>query len=136
MTGTLHEAIVAQVPEAIIAADRDGMITVWNAGAEALFGFARDEALGASLDLIIPERLRAAHWAGMRRAITARRTQGGPQVRTTRGVHKSGRPLYVDLSFALLTDAAGEVVGAVAVGRDATARWLEERARRQAAPPD
>jgi PAS domain S-box-containing protein len=134
MTWTLYEAIVAQVPEAIVAADLDGTITVWNGGAEALFGFTRDEALGASLDLIIPERFRAAHWAGMRRAIAAGRTQGGPQVRTTRGVHKTGRPLYVDLSFALLTDASGRIVGAVAIGRDATARWLEARARRGETP--
>jgi PAS domain S-box-containing protein len=124
------QAIVEQAPDAVIFADREGTIRLWNRGAEAVFGFPAEEALGRSLDLIIPERLRQAHWTGMRRAIDAGRARGGNRVRTTRSLHKDGRRLYVDLSFGLIVDAAGAVVGAVAVGRDCTERYLADKAMR------
>ena len=127
----LFEAIVRQMPDAVIFSDRDGIIRAWNPGAELLFGFAASEALGGSLDMIIPERLRPAHWAGFRRAIAEARTQGGNQVRTTRSLHKDGRTLYVDLSFAVITDALGAATGALAVGRDGTARYLAEKKLRE-----
>lgn len=127
---SLSQAIVDQAPDAIIFADRDGTIRVWNRGAEAVFGFAAAEVLGESLDVIIPERLRAAHWEGFRRAIDAGQTKYGNRVMTTRSVHKNGSKLYVDLSFGLVKDRAGVVTGALAVGRDCTARYLSERALR------
>ena len=127
----LFQAIVEQTPDAVIFADREGLIRVWNRGAEAVFGFAAEEALGQSLDLIIPERLRAAHWQAFDRAIGNGRTQYGNQVRTTRSIHKDGRKLYVDLSFGLITDAAGAVVGSVAVGRDGSERFLSAKALRE-----
>lgn len=126
----LFEAIVEQIPDAVVFADRDGVIRLWNRGAEAVFGFAANEVLGQSLDVIIPERLRPAHWQGFQRAIDNGRTRYGNQVRTTRSIHKDGRKLYVDLSFGLVTDAAGTVVGAVAVGRDCSERYLSEKALR------
>lgn len=126
----LFQAIVEQAPDAVIFADRKGMIRLWNRGAEAVFGFPADEVLGKSLDLIIPERLRQSHWTGMRRAIDEGCARGGNRVRTTRSLHKDGRRLYVDLSFGLIVDAAGAVVGAVAVGRDCTERYLAEKAMR------
>jgi PAS domain S-box-containing protein len=127
----LYEAIAWQIPDAVIFADVDGVIRFWNRGAEAVFGFAADEALGHSLDLIIPERFRPAHWTAFRRAVDDRRTRLGSQVRTTRSIHKDGRTLYVDLSFGLVIDAAGRVAGAVAVGRDCTERYAGEKALRQ-----
>ena len=127
----LFQAIVEQTPDAVIFADRDGVIRLWNFGAEAVFGFAADEVLGRSLDAIIPQRLRHAHWAGFRRAIDEGRTRYGNQVRTTRSIHKDGRRLYVDVSFGLVTDAAGTVAGAVAVGRDCSERHLAEEALRE-----
>jgi len=133
LPAAVYEAIVDQVVDALVYSDREGLIRVWNRGAEALFGFAAHEALGASLDLIIPERLRAAHWAGFHRAIEAGSTRGGAQVRRTRAIHKDGRRLYVDMSFALVTDGDDEVIGSVAMARDATARQEEEAARRTAA---
>lgn len=125
-----YEAIVEKIPDAVIFADRDGVIRVWNPGAEAVFGFAAGEVLGRSLDVIIPERLRAGHWEGFRRAIDNGKTRYGNQVRTTRSIHKDGRKLYVDLSFGLVADANGAVVGAVAVGRDCSDRYESERALR------
>ena len=125
------EAIVEQTPDAIIFADCDGLIRVWNRGAEAVFGFSAAEVVGRSLDVIVPERFRAAHWAGFRQAVECGRTQHGGQVRTTRSMHKLGGTLYVDLSFGLVRNEAGSVIGSVAVGRDCSARYLSEKALRE-----
>ena len=127
---TLSAAIVEQIQDAVIFTDCEGVIRLWNRGAQAVFGFAGDEVLGRSLDVIIPERWRPAHWQAFRRAIANGRTQGGSQVRTTRSIHKDGRKLYVDLSFGLVIDAMGTVVGAVSVARDCSARYRSEQALR------
>jgi PAS domain S-box-containing protein len=126
----LCQALIEQLPDAVVFADCDGVIQGWNEGAEAVFGFAASEVLGQSLDVIIPERLRASHWDGFRRAIDSGKTRHAGQVRTTRSLHKDGRKLYVDLSFGVVTDAAGNVAGAVAVGRDCSQRHLSEKALR------
>ena len=126
----LFQAIVEQAPDAIIFADRGGAIRVWNSGAETVFGYTAAEVLGKSLDVIIPERLRGAHWEGFRRAIETGQTKHGNRVLTTRSIHKNGSKLYVDLSFGLVSDEAGAVIGAIAVGRDGTARYLSEGASR------
>ncbi len=126
----LFEAVVEQAPDAIIFADCDGAIRVWNRGAETVFGYSAAEVLGKSLDVIIPERLRSAHWEGFRRAIAAGQTKYGNRVLTTRSVHKDGSKLYVDLSFGLVRNRAGAVAGALAIGRDCTARYLSDNALR------
>jgi len=126
----LFRSIVDQAPVSIILADREGVIRAWNRASESLFGFAAGEVLGQSLDVIIPERLREAHWQGYDRALGSGETKYSGRVMTTRAVHKDGRKLYVDFSFGMLKDAAGAVVGAMAVGRDATERYLAERAGR------
>jgi len=126
----LFRSIVDQAPGSIILADREGVIRAWNRASESLFGFAAGEVLGQSLDVIIPERLREAHWQGYDRALGSGETKYSGRVMTTRAVHKDGRKLYVDFSFGMLKDAAGAVVGAMAVGRDATERYLAERAGR------
>jgi PAS domain S-box-containing protein len=119
-------AIVEQACEAIVCVDLTGTIRIWNRGAQDVFGFSAKDALGHSLDLIIPERFRQAHWAGFERAIANGRTRLGSQVRTTRALHKDGRKLYVDLSFGLITAPDGKVVGALGVGREGSARYLAE----------
>ncbi|HEX2827581.1 MAG TPA: PAS domain S-box protein [Burkholderiales bacterium] len=126
----LNAALVAQSPDAIILSDREGNIEVWNAAAERIFGHRADEVLGRSLDVIIPERLRAAHWAGFDAALASGREKYAGRVLTTRSMHKDGSKLYVDLAFALIRDAAGAVTGVVATARDCTARYEEERALR------
>ena len=126
----LYKGVVEQLPDAVVVADPDGGILVWNRAAEALFGFTAAEAIGSSLDIIIPERFRAAHWEGFRRAVENGRTRLGSQVRTTRSMHKLGHKLYVDLSFGLVTDAAGAVIGSMAVARDCTARYEADKALR------
>jgi PAS domain S-box-containing protein len=128
--GELHRAIVEQAQDAVIFADREGVIRLWNRGAEIIFGWGEAEAIGRPLTLIIPEKFRHAHDEGFRRAVQTGQIRHDGRVLTTRAQHKWGSRLYVDLSFGLLKDAGGTVTGVFAIGRDATARHLEEVARR------
>lgn len=123
--------LVEQTADAIIFADREGRIRIWNAAAEALFGFPRTAAIGQSLDLIIPERLRAAHWEGFHRAVANGHTRLGGRAVITRSVNAAGVTIYVEMSFALVSDDGGEVLGSVAVARDATQRREAERQLQQ-----
>lgn len=118
----LAEWIIDQVSDALVYADRTGTILRWNGAACRLFGFRADEALGHSLDLIIPEHLRRAHWMGYHAAVQSGtlKLQGRPT--RTRAVHKMGHKLYVEMSFALVKNPEGVVIGAVAMARDATER--------------
>lgn len=126
----LSQAIVDQAPDAIIFADRGGVIRIWNRGAERIFGYPAADALGASLDLIIPERFRRPHWEGFQRAIETGVTKYADRVLTTRSAHRDGSKLYVDLSFGLVTDDGGAILGALAIGRDCTARYAADAALR------
>ncbi|HZY17752.1 MAG TPA: PAS domain S-box protein [Ramlibacter sp.] len=123
----LAEWILEQTTDALVYADAQGTIARWNPAAERLFGFTAAEARGRSLDLIIPEHLRAAHWSGFRRAVSSgsARLTGRPAV--TRALHKSGARLHVEMTFALVKDDAGTVVGSVAIARDVTERVQKER---------
>lgn len=125
--------IVAEVNDALIYIDAGGIIRVWNRQAAAVFGFSAEEALGQSVDLIIPEDLRARHWHGFDNAMAQGRTRHGAEVRTTRALRKNGQRLYVDMSFSIVTDADGHALGSVAMARDVTERYLAEKARRKAA---
>ena len=122
----LCKRIVDASSEAVIFADREGRIRLWNRGAELVFGHAAADVLGERLDIIIPERLRRAHWDAFDRSIETGRTKHTDRVLTTRSVHKNGSRLYVDLSFGLVKDANGFVLGAFAIGRDCTRRYLAE----------
>jgi PAS domain S-box-containing protein len=125
--GALSERIIDDMADAMIYANRSGVIERWNRAAEALFGFTAAEALGDRLDLIIPEHLRAAHWRGFDAAMASGTTRLHGRATVTRAVDKSGRKLYVEMSFALVRDPQGEVCGTVAVARDVTARVEQER---------
>ena len=129
----LGELILEQTAEALIYSNREGIVERWNAGAVALFGYAAVEALGQSMDLMIPEHLRAAHWRGFNAAMASGtlRLNGRPTI--TRGLHKTGQKLYVEMSFALVRDSAGAVMGSVAVARDVTERVEREKAAAKAA---
>ncbi len=128
---TLSQALIEHLADAVIFADRAGLIQVWNAGAEAVFGYSSAEVLGRRLDVLIPERLRPAHWAGFDAAIEAGHMKHGRESMTTRSIHRDGSDLYVDLSFALVKDGAGQVMGAVAVARDITGRAQAEKESRR-----
>jgi PAS domain S-box-containing protein len=125
----LADEILDQVADALIYANRTGAIIRWNRACNALFGYSAEEALGQSLELIIPEHLRAAHWSGFDAAVAkgTLKLQGRPTL--TRALHKSGRRLYVEMTFAIVKgDAGSEVLGAVAMARDVTDRVERERA--------
>lgn len=128
----LADLILEQMAEAVVYADRAGLIERWNGGATAVFGFGADEALGQSLDLIIPEHLRAAHWRGYDAAMSSGTLRLAGRPTLTRGLHKSGRKLYVEMSFSLVRDAEGRVIGSVAVARDVSERVNREKAARDA----
>jgi len=100
-------ALLEGLQEALIVSDTDGVIRYWNPAAERIFGHAREEALGQSLNLLIPERFRPAHDAGFARAVASGRLRTGTRVLRTRSNHKDGRKLYVDFTFALLKNPAG-----------------------------
>ncbi len=131
-TSALAEWIIEQVSDALIYIDQAGNIVRWNQAACSLFGYSVAEMLGNSLDPIIPIHLRAAHWAGFNAAMANGTTklQGRPTL--TRAVHKSGRKLYVEMTFALVQDAGGAAIGSVAMARDVTERVEKERAMRSA----
>lgn len=130
----LEALILEQAAEAVIYADRQGVIERWNAAATAMFGFSAAEAIGHRLDLMIPEHLRKAHWRGFDAAMANGKTRLGGRPTLTRGLHKSGQKLYVEMSFALVLDDAGLALGSVAVARDVTERVEREKAAAAAAP--
>jgi PAS domain S-box-containing protein len=119
------------VGDAIIAAGPDGTILLWNRAAERIFGYTEEEALRHSLDLIIPERLRARHWEGYKRVMQTGETRYGTQVLRVPAVHKDGRSLSIAFTVGLLSSPKQEVQAIVAIMRDETSRWEEERALRQ-----
>ena len=127
----LQELLIEQSPDAVIFADSAGMIRIWNAAAERIFGFTKNDALGANLNIIIPERLRDAHWRGFERALAERTTKYAGQALPTRAVRSDGSQIYVELTFAIVIDAKGDVLGALAHARDITKRFEKERADRK-----
>ena len=120
------ERFVQVAGDAVIAVGTDGKITLWNLAAERIFGYSNDEALGKSLDLIIPERFRERHWHGFREVAQSGQTKYGADVLRVPALHKDGRPLSIAFTVALLS-SAGRVESIVAIVRDDTQRWQEER---------
>jgi PAS domain S-box-containing protein len=123
----LFRRIVEEMPEAVVFADRQGVVRLWNRAAETMFGYSAAEALGQSLDLIIPERFRARHWEGYRHVMTTGVTSYGQRLLAVPAMRKDGQRISIEFSIALLKDERGEVTGAAAVVRDVTARWQAER---------
>jgi PAS domain S-box-containing protein len=120
--------IVRAAGDAVIVADPDGAIRYWNAAAEAMFGHAADEALGASLDIVIPERLRERHWEGYRQTMATGETKYGGETLSVPAVRADGARISVEFTVALVRDDSGAVTGIAAVMRDVTAAWEERRA--------
>ena len=129
----LAECILDQAADAMIFADRSGTIRRWNLASAVLFGLTAEEALGQNLDLIVPGHLRAAHWRGFDDAMAngVLKLQGRPTL--TRALHKSGRKLYIEMTFALVA-VDGVAQGAVAMARDVTERVLRQKAAQTDAP--
>jgi len=125
------QALVWAMGDAVIGAGTDGAIVLWNPAAERMFGFTAEEALGGSLDLIIPERFRNRHWNGYQQVMRTGRTRYGSDVLRVPALHKDGRTLSIAFTVALLYTRENEVQTIVAIVRDETSRWQEDRALRQ-----
>jgi PAS domain S-box-containing protein len=123
----LYRALVEGCPDAIVVADRAGVIRFWNAGAEATFGHTAAQALGQSLDIIVPESLRQRHWAGYDAVMASGTTKYGSESLKVPALHRSGDRLSIEFRVLLLRNARDAVVGIAAFLRDVTAAWKEQQ---------
>jgi PAS domain S-box-containing protein len=126
------DRLVAGMSDAVVFADADGVIRLWNRGAARIFGFEESEALGQPLDIIIPEGLRSRHWHGYRATmLTGQSRYGDGQVLSVPAMRKDSRRISVDFTIVPFTDDAGQMIGIAAIMRDVTARFDELRALRK-----
>ena len=130
--GQFAARLVSGMADAIVYADAEGVIRFWNGGATRIFGFTEAEAVGQSLDIIIPERLRVRHWEGFRTTMrTGESRYGEGQLLSVPAIRKDGAPLSVEFTIVPFTDDGGRMVGIAAIMRDATARFEELRGLRR-----
>lgn len=122
------EQLVSAIGDAVLVSDATGVITLWNPAAERMFGYTESEALGKSLDLICPERLRKRHWDGYHKSMETGETRYGNDVLKVPAVHKDGRSMSIAFTVAMLYAPDGKVGAIAAVIRDETGRFNEERA--------
>ena len=128
MDERLYRQVVEGSPDAIILGDPEGIIRLWNAGATAIFGFTAAEAVGQSMDLIIPERLRGRHWDGYRKVMaTGTSRYGAGDLLAVPAIRKDGSSLSVEFTIQMLKDEAGCITGLVAILRDVTKRFQREK---------
>lgn len=131
-TSVLADAVLHTSSDAIVASDKDGMVQFWNAGAERIFGYTSGDAMGKSLDIIIPERLRARHWQGYRQVMaTGESRYGHGDVLAVPGSRKDGTGVSLEFTIVPLRDETGQMIGMAAIMRDVTSRFEEMRALRQ-----
>ena len=125
-------AILSTSSDAVIAADQRGIIFFWNPGAERIFGYASKDAVGKSLDIIIPERLRKRHWDGYQHVIeTGKSRYDHGDILSVPGITKDGAQISVEFTIVPLRDGAGSMTGMAAIMRDVTKRFEETRALRE-----
>lgn len=123
----LCQKIVEDTHMAVVFADRDGIIRLWNSGAEGMFGYRADEALGQTLDLIVPERQRARHWEGYSKVIATGVSKYGRQVLAVPANTKDGRRISIEFNVTLVHAPTGELLGVAAILQDVTARWQQQK---------
>jgi PAS domain S-box-containing protein len=123
----LSQAIVEESQDAFIFADRDGIVRLWNSGAEAMFGYKADEMIGQLLDLIIPDRQRERHWTGYRKVMETGVTRYGRELLAVPAIRKDSTRISIEFTITLPRDSAGRVLGAAAIIRDVTQRWQRDK---------
>jgi PAS domain S-box-containing protein len=129
---TLGEAILSTQSDALVAADRNGTIVFWNPGAERIFDYSNAEAMGQSLDIIIPARLRGRHWEGYRRVMDGGESRyDHGELLAVPGITKQGRDLSLEFTIVPLRTSSGGLIGLAAIMRDVTKRFEETRALRR-----
>ncbi len=123
----LCQRIIADSNDAIMYSDRAGLIRLWNRGAERMFGYTKSEALGQSLDLIIPDNLRGRHWEGYFRVMASGSSHYSVDLLSAPALRKDGTRISTEFSMVLVKGADGKVQGVAAVIRDVSARWQREK---------
>ena len=123
--------LVEDSPDAVLVADREGMIRYWNRGAELIFGYTASEAVGQSLDLIIPENLRGRHWEGYWQVMSSGETKYKTGLLSAPGQRRDGSRVSLQFSMIMLRDEAGAMLGCGTVMRDVTAQWEKEKKLRE-----
>jgi PAS domain S-box-containing protein len=123
----LAAKILEGASDAILAADRGGVIRLWNRGAEEMFGFTAAEMIGGSMDVIIPERLRQRHWEGWDRVMETGVTRYGKDVLAVPALRKDGSTISIEFTIQLLRDESGAIWGPAAIIRDVTTRFRREK---------
>ena len=126
----LCREIIDHTPLAVVFGDREGIIRLWNSGAELMFGFSAAEAVGQSMDIIVPEKHRPKHWEGYVRVMQTGITKYGREVLSVPALTKSGKRISIEFNVALLRDETGQVAGVAATITDVTARWERDKALR------
>ncbi|UOK73249.1 PAS domain S-box protein [Ancylobacter polymorphus] len=125
----ISDALLDSAADAVVVSDAEGDIVLWNPGAERIFGFTEEEALGRSLDIIIPEPFRARHWEGYRETVASGQSRyGAGDMLAVPGLTSDGRRISLEFTIALIKDPAGKVTGMAAVLRDITPRFEEMKA--------
>ena len=125
--GWLCQKIVDESHVAIIFGDKEGKILLWNSGAEEMFGWTATEAVGQSMDMMIPEKHRARHWEGYDRVMQTGITKYGRNLLAVPAQTKEGRRISVEFNISLLRSPEGEIIGAAATMQDVTARWERDK---------
>jgi PAS domain S-box-containing protein len=123
----LCRRIVENSPMAIMFADREGKIRLWNSGAETVFGYTEKEALGQSLDLIVPERQRQRHWEGWDKVMASGVTKYGRDPLAVPAMRKDGSRISIEFNVVLVRTDSGELAGVAAMVQDVTARWQKQK---------
>ena len=127
----LYQHIIEGTQDAIIFADREGVIQLWNTGAETMFGYHPEEAVGQSLDLIIPDQLKARHWEGYHKVMATGVTRYGREVLAVPARRKDGTRISIEFTIVMLRDGANNVAGTAAIIRNVTTRWQQEKALKE-----
>ncbi len=121
-------ALVNAVGDAVVACDVAGAVVLWNPGAERMFGFSQAEALGKSLDIIIPERLKARHWEGYHKTMETGHTRYGSDVLRVPAVNKAGDAMSISFTVAMLNSVEGKPEFCISIIRDETEKFKKDRA--------
>ncbi len=130
-TEITYRQIIENSQDAILFADREGIIDLWNSGAEAIFGYTKEEVRGKSLDLIVPEKLRQRHWDGYQKVMNTGKTRYGKELLKVPAIRKDGTSISVEFTIVLVRNQRNEIIGTAAIIRDVTERWKQEKELKQ-----
>ncbi len=123
----IYRQIVDLAQDGILFADQKGIIRLWNSGAESIFGYSAQEAIGQNLDLIVPEKLRERHWEGYYRVMETGESRYGNELLKVPASHKDGKRISVEFTIILIKNPQNEILGSAAIMRDVTERWHKEK---------